>query len=144
MSANDRQEGGDHYKKMSIQPWEAMEAWATDEQFSGYLLLSAIAYLARVNSDGVGKGGKVDVQKAIHFLEKWVEVVDKPEVDEQKAIHYLEEWVEVDDKPEADTDAAPAKTGDIVRPTAGLATTIAGVPPHMRVYLGPTSPMGVL
>lgn len=123
MSANDRQEGGDHYKKMSIQPWEAMEAWATDEQFSGYLLLSAIAYLARVNSDGVGKGGKVDVQKAIHFLEKWVEVVDKPE---------------------ADTDAAPAKTGDIVRPTAGLATTIAGVPPHMKACLGHTSLMGVL
>ena len=123
MSANDRQEGGDHYKKMSIQPWEAMEAWATDEQFSGYLLLTAIAYLARVNSVGVGKGGKVDVKKAIHFLEKWVEVVDKHEVD---------------------TDAAPAKTGDITRRTTGLATTIAGVPPHMKTYLGPTSPMGVL
>ena len=115
MSANDRQEGGDHYKKMSIQPWEAMEAWATDEQFSGYLLLTAIAYLARVNSAGVGKGGKVDVKKAIHFLEKWVEVIEKHE---------------------ADTAAAPVKTGHV--------STIAGVPPHMKTYLGPTSPMGVL
>ena len=123
MSANDRQEGGDHYKKMSIQPWEAMEAWATDEQFSGYLLLTAIAYLARVNSAGVGKGGKVDVKKAIHFLEKWVEVVEKHE---------------------ADTAAASILTGDSARCTAGLATTIAGVPPHMKTYLAPNSPMGVL
>ena len=123
MSANDRQEGGDHYKKMSIQPWEAMEAWATDEQFSGYLLLTAIAYLARVNSVGVGKGGKADVKKAIHFLEKWVEVVEKHE---------------------ADTAAASVLTGDSARCTTGLATTIAAVPPHMKTYLGPTSPMGVL
>lgn len=123
MSANDRQEGGDHYKKMSIQPWEAMEAWATDEQFSGYLLLTAIAYLARVNSVGVGKGGKADVKKAIHFLEKWVEVVDKHE---------------------ADTDAAPVLMGENTRRTAGLATTIAEVPPHLKNYRRPTSPMGVL
>jgi hypothetical protein len=75
--ADHKQVNGDHYRKMTIQPWAAMEAWMTPEQFNGFLLGSAIAYLARFNSDGVGKGGTVDIQKAIHYLEKLVEVQEK-------------------------------------------------------------------
>lgn len=74
MSALDTQEGGDHYKRMGVQPWEAFEAWLTLEQHQGYLLGTAIAYLARFNSEGVGKGGIIDVKKAIHCLQRMVEI----------------------------------------------------------------------
>lgn len=75
MSANETQVGGDHYKAMKIQPWDAMEAWMTPAQFRGFLLGSAIAYLARVNTKGVdGKGGMQDIKKARHYLDKIIEI----------------------------------------------------------------------
>lgn len=75
MNADDKQIEGDHYKKMSMQPWTVIEAWMTPEQFRGFLLGSAIAYLARFNVEGVsGKGGVVDVEKAHHYLQKLIEV----------------------------------------------------------------------
>ena len=73
--ASDTQVGGTHYKDMAVQPWDAMAAWMTPEQFSGFLLGSAVAYLARVNTVGkAGKGGRQDVAKAAHYLAKWLEV----------------------------------------------------------------------
>lgn len=78
MSANDRQVGGDHYKTMAVEPWKALEAWMTTEQFHGFLLGSAIAYLARFNTSGVpGKGGITDVEKARHYLDKLIELKTK-------------------------------------------------------------------
>ena len=78
MSANEEQVGGEHYKAMKIQPWDAMEAWMTSAQFRGFLLGSAIAYLARVNTKGVeGKGGVQDVKKARHYLDKIIELSDE-------------------------------------------------------------------
>lgn len=70
------QVGGDHYAKQAVQPWDAMEAWMTQEQFVGFLLGSAIAYLGRFNADGVGKGGVVDIQKARHYCDKLIEVLN--------------------------------------------------------------------
>jgi hypothetical protein len=50
----------------------------TREQFSGFLLGSAIAYLARVNTKGIeGKGGLQDIRKAQHYLTKLIEVYEK-------------------------------------------------------------------
>lgn len=78
MSANEEQVGGDHYKQMKVQPWDAMEAWLSPNQFRGFLLGSAIAYLARVNTKGVeGKGGVQDIKKAKHYLEKIIELEEK-------------------------------------------------------------------
>jgi hypothetical protein len=77
MSANDTQIAGGHYKGKTVQPWDAMEAWMSKEAFEGFLLGSAIAYLARVNTEGVqGKGGVVDVQKARHYCDKLIEVME--------------------------------------------------------------------
>lgn len=70
MKANETQIGGTHYTDMSIQPWDAMQAWMTPQQFCGYLLGTAIAYLARVNVDAIGKGGLQDIEKARHVLAK--------------------------------------------------------------------------
>jgi len=46
IEARNKQVGGTHYQK-AIQPWDAMEAWMSREQFIGYLRGNAIKYLAR-------------------------------------------------------------------------------------------------
>lgn len=84
MNVNEEQIGGTHYKDMKIQPWEAMEAWLTPGQFRGFLLGSAIAYLARVNTKGVdGKGGVQDVKKARHYLDKIIELEAQQKVNNE-------------------------------------------------------------
>lgn len=65
---NRRQVGGDHYQRLAIQPWDAMAAWMTPEQFAGYLRGNVIKYLAR------NKGGLEDLQKAMHYLDKLISV----------------------------------------------------------------------
>lgn len=63
--------GGDHYKSFgNFQPWTVFEHWYPTEEFLAYLMMSAIAYLPRERM----KGGVQDVEKAIHTLQKWVEV----------------------------------------------------------------------
>ena len=66
MKANDRQVGGKHYKQYKIQPWDAILDWKLD-----YLSGNAIAYIVR----HVDKGGKEDLEKAIHYLEKRLETM---------------------------------------------------------------------
>lgn len=81
-NALDVQVGGTHYKDMGVQPWAAFDSWLSPEQHVGYLLGTAIAYLARFNSKGVGKGGLVDVEKATHTLQRLVEVAKKGSANE--------------------------------------------------------------
>tara|TARA_R100001198_G_scaffold52570_1_gene29464 strand:- start:16 stop:444 length:429 start_codon:yes stop_codon:yes gene_type:complete len=67
--ANELQVGGEHYRSMVVQPWDALSAWLTPEEFRGYQKGVAIAYLARERK----KGGTQDVEKAMHHLMKLVE-----------------------------------------------------------------------
>lgn len=77
MSANETQVGGTHYKQLGVEPWDAMEAWLTPEQFQGFLLGSAIGYLARFNTTGnPSKGGVTDIKKAAHYCQKLIEVLE--------------------------------------------------------------------
>ena len=72
MSANAKQHGGDHYKNAAIQPWDYIDA-----NNIPFLEGSAIKYLTRWRD----KGGLEDLRKAIHFIEKRIEleeVKDKP------------------------------------------------------------------
>jgi len=66
MSANEKEVGGQHYKAMGVQPWDAMRGCMTPEAFDGYLRGSALSYLMR--------GKELDLEKAIHCLEKLREV----------------------------------------------------------------------
>lgn len=75
MSPDAIQIGGSHYKDMDVQPWQALASWLSADQFQAYLLGTAIAYLARVNSSAPGKGGRQDVEKAVHTLQKLLEVM---------------------------------------------------------------------
>lgn len=75
--ANKRQEGGDHYLNMGIQPWDAMQCWLSPEQFTGFLLGNSVKYLARFNARTDGKGGLPDLLKARHYLEKLIELENR-------------------------------------------------------------------
>jgi len=65
-TANDKQVAGNHYKQYgNLQPWDVITAWGL-----GYLDGTALKYIARWRD----KGGIDDIRKAIHFLEKFIEV----------------------------------------------------------------------
>lgn len=70
--ANEKQISGDHYKKYgNLQPWDVVIQWNM-----GYLDGTALKYLARWKD----KGGIDDLKKAIHFIEKLIEVTEASEV----------------------------------------------------------------
>lgn len=65
MSANDRQEGGDHYKRFEkMQPWDVIIAWGL-----GFLDGNVVKYVSRWRT----KGGLDDLKKARHYLDKLIE-----------------------------------------------------------------------
>ena len=70
MSANETQIGGEHYRSKTIQPWDAMQAWMTPEQFEGFLWGNIVKYIARWKD----KGGVEDLRKARHYMDKLIEV----------------------------------------------------------------------
>lgn len=66
MSANNSQVGGDHYRT-DIQHWDYVVANGLD-----YFQAQIIKYVTRWRK----KGGVQDLDKARHFLEKYVELVE--------------------------------------------------------------------
>jgi hypothetical protein len=66
--SNEIQVGGKHYKKCVIQPWDYVIANDLD-----YFQGSIIKYVTRWKD----KGGVEDLRKALHFLEKYIEVKEK-------------------------------------------------------------------
>lgn len=74
MSAFETQVGGDHYKKLAIQPTQYAMANGLDAcQFS------VVKYVTRHKE----KGGKKDLEKAMHFLQMLIEL-EYPEAMEVK------------------------------------------------------------
>lgn len=67
-----RQVGGDHYRTKAVQPWDAMQAWMTPDQFVGFLRGNAVKYLARAGSKG---DALEDYRKAQHYLARLIEVM---------------------------------------------------------------------
>lgn len=65
MSTLDTQVGGEHYKKLKIQPAEFIHANGL-----GFLEGNAIKYVCRHRS----KNGAQDLQKAIHYLQILMEL----------------------------------------------------------------------
>jgi hypothetical protein len=64
-AADQIQIAGDHYKQLNPEPWNVITAWGL-----GYLDGTALKYIARWRD----KGGLEDLRKAIHFLQKKIEV----------------------------------------------------------------------
>lgn len=65
--SNDYQVGGEHYRNMDIQPWDAIVSWRL-----GFLDGNVIRYIARWRH----KNGIEDLRKAQHTLTKLIEVVE--------------------------------------------------------------------
>jgi hypothetical protein len=71
VSADDRQVGGDHYKKMALQPWTVMELLLTREEFIGFMKGSILKYSLRAGR----KDGTDDEAKAAHYFQKLNEIL---------------------------------------------------------------------
>lgn len=74
-SSLDTQVGGDHYKRLAMQPWEIIDALDLDF-YDG----NALKYLLRWRT----KGGVEDLKKAIHYIEHQIEKYQKGELDKAK------------------------------------------------------------
>ena len=71
MSALDEQHGGEHYKRFgAFQPWEVLAHWLTPAELKGFAKGTVIAYLAREEQ----KGGRLDIEKAMHTLQLYLEL----------------------------------------------------------------------
>ena len=70
MSALDRQEAGNHYKDMAIQPIEFIYA---NSNLIGYFEGCAIKYLCRWKV----KNGLQDLRKAKHYIELLIEMEER-------------------------------------------------------------------
>lgn len=64
ITANERQVGGQHYKTGSTEHWDVIHTYDVP-----YLLGVASKYVARHHL----KAGREDLEKAIHYQEKWLE-----------------------------------------------------------------------
>lgn len=63
--ANDEQQGGDHYRRKPIQPWDYIVA-----NDLGFLEGNIVKYVTRWKA----KNGLEDLRKAQHYLSKLIEV----------------------------------------------------------------------
>lgn len=71
MKANERQVGGDHYKKSAIQHWD----WSAASDHDGFQY-SITKYVDRWKR----KDGLKDLRKALHHLEKYIEMIMAGEI----------------------------------------------------------------
>lgn len=72
----DTQVGGDHYRTMTVQPWEFMQACSTPDEFKAHLRLCAIKYLGRC---GRKDDQLKEIKKARHYLDKLISVLEDAE-----------------------------------------------------------------
>lgn len=71
--ANDTQYGGDHYKKMQVQPWDIVDEWPIEQQV-GYHRGGALKYIMRM---GTKDERLQEAKKAMHYVQKLVEILEK-------------------------------------------------------------------
>jgi hypothetical protein len=72
-----RQVGGDHYKKLAVQPWDVVDTWPIDQQIGAYRS-GALKYLMRM---GTKDEAVQEIGKGIHYLEKLVEVLKRKQAE---------------------------------------------------------------
>lgn len=74
MSARARQEGGEHYTKMTVQPWDVIDSWPREQRI-GFYRGNAIKYIMRAGKKGGLDGAVDDLLKATHYIEKLTETL---------------------------------------------------------------------
>lgn len=79
MAANDTQVGGMHYKRHTIQPWDAIVDWEL-----GFLDGNVVKYIARWRH----KDKLKDLYKARHYLDKLIELQEPPVLTDTVSTHH--------------------------------------------------------
>ena len=64
--------GGTHYVDMRIQPWDVIDTNFEHAQAKGFYRGNALKYIMRAGCKGPAKE---DYQKALHYLEKLIEIL---------------------------------------------------------------------
>lgn len=77
--ANTKQIGGNHYRAMSVQPWDVVDTWPIEQRI-GYYRGGALKYLMRM---GRKDESAQEIGKGKHYMEKLLEVL--AERDEMEA-----------------------------------------------------------
>lgn len=68
-----RQEGGDHYKTMGVQPWEVVDTWPVEQQI-GYHRGNILKYTMRLGSKDISLQ---EAKKIRHYADKLIQVLEK-------------------------------------------------------------------
>lgn len=71
MKADERQVAGSHYKELGVEPWQVVDSWSRDQRI-GFYRGNAVKYVLRM---GAKDEAADEVAKAIHYLEKLMEVL---------------------------------------------------------------------
>ena len=70
--ANDTQVGGDHYKNMSVEPWDVIDTWPIEQRIGAYRA-GILKYVMRMGT----KDMRVqEIRKAGHYCQKLAEVLE--------------------------------------------------------------------
>lgn len=73
--ANAIQEGGDHYKRMGVQPWDIYDTWPAEQRIGAYRA-NCVKYAMRLDD----KDSRVlNARKLKHYAQKLVEVTEELE-----------------------------------------------------------------
>lgn len=73
--ANAIQEGGDHYKRMGVQPWDIYDTWPAEQRIGAYRA-NCVKYVMRLED----KDSRVlNARKLKHYAQKLVEVAEELE-----------------------------------------------------------------
>jgi hypothetical protein len=69
----EKQFGGDHYKRMGIQPWDVVDTWPLEQRI-GYYRGGALKYIMRMGSKDQDPQ---EIEKGKHYMEKLLEVLNE-------------------------------------------------------------------
>lgn len=86
MDADEMQVGGDHYKKMGVEPWEVVDSWPYQQRI-GYYRGCALKYVMRLGSKDAGPQ---EALKGAHYLEKLAETLSDIAMQEIRERQHIE------------------------------------------------------
>jgi hypothetical protein len=72
-SADDIQMGGDHYKRLDIEPWDVFDTWPTEQRIGAYRA-NCTKYVMRLDAKDTPL---LNAQKLAHYAQKLVEVLEE-------------------------------------------------------------------
>jgi len=72
-SANDVQMGGDHYKRLGVEPWDVFDTWPIEQRIGAYRA-NCTKYVMRLDAKDTPL---LNAQKLAHYAQKLVEVLEE-------------------------------------------------------------------